>query len=445
MPAGTLTLTNNSAVVKGAGTAFNTELKAGDMIVSVVGGVTYTLPVKTVDSATQATLIKAYDGPTQAGASWSAVPRETLNAITAQLAAETAKALRSLNYDKQNWQQLFSGTGNITIKLPDGSEFTGPAWNSFTAALGNKANKGNNSDITALSGLKTAITLEQGGTGATTKEKARDNLGLGTAALGTIGANQNEVMIGGGWGLGGSYKGYKQVDTRNINDILPQVGERGIIALRNNSPISDNGPDWITPAWGPSIWCRTEDVYAIFNMASTENHLSVSCGSLRTGWGIHKVIWHSRNTTVDGNGFIKKAAPVTSIFRDGTYSNNEEAENVTCKRLDVGVYYVDGCLGFYNDNGWKFEVPKDENGNQLVWVDYKVNYDGSILFKTYHRLNDSPIKSLQNNIDGYSNGDPVDIPDGKFLMVRLNVPNSQFPEYVPDDSISQLLNESDVE
>ena len=141
MPAGTLTLTNNSAVVKGAGTAFNTELKAGDMIVSVVGGVTYTLPVKTVDSATQATLIKTYDGPTQAGAAWYAVPRDAMNFITAQLAAETAKALRGLNLDKNNWQQVFSGTGNITVTLPDGSTYTGPAWNSFITALNLKADK----------------------------------------------------------------------------------------------------------------------------------------------------------------------------------------------------------------------------------------------------------------------------------------------------------------
>lgn len=141
MPAGTLTLTNNSAVVKGAGTAFNTELKAGDFIVSVVGGITYTLPVKTVDSATQATLIKAYDGPTQAGAAWYAVPRDAMNTITAQLAAETAKALRGLNLDKNNWQQVFSGTGNITVTLPDGSTFTGPAWNSFISELNLKADK----------------------------------------------------------------------------------------------------------------------------------------------------------------------------------------------------------------------------------------------------------------------------------------------------------------
>ncbi|EMH4135257.1 tail fiber domain-containing protein [Serratia nevei] len=156
MPAGTLTLTNNSAVVKGTGTAFNTELKAGDFIVSVVGGVTYTLPVKTLDSATQVTLIKAYDGPTQAGAAWYAVPRDAMNAITAQLAAETAKALRGLNLDKENWQQVFSNTGNMTVKLPDGNTYSGPAWNNISASLNNKLDK----TISTAQEIKGSLSLQ---------------------------------------------------------------------------------------------------------------------------------------------------------------------------------------------------------------------------------------------------------------------------------------------
>lgn len=138
MSAGTITLTHNSAAVTGAGTAFTTDLKAGDIIASVVGGVTYTLPVKTVNSAASVTLIKNYDGPTQAGAAWYAIPRDAMNAITAQLAADTAQALRGLNYDKQNWQRVFSATGNVTVKLPDGSSFTGPAWGGIATTLDGK-------------------------------------------------------------------------------------------------------------------------------------------------------------------------------------------------------------------------------------------------------------------------------------------------------------------
>ncbi|SUX61395.1 Uncharacterised protein [Citrobacter koseri] len=134
MSAGTLTLTNNSAVVTGSGTAFTTELSAGDFIVVTVGGVPYTLPIKTVNSNTSLTLVSNYTGPTQSGAAWSAVPRVALNMVTAALVAQSAEALRGLNYDKQNWQSIFSGTGNVTVKLPDGSEWTGPAWNSFKSA-----------------------------------------------------------------------------------------------------------------------------------------------------------------------------------------------------------------------------------------------------------------------------------------------------------------------
>ena len=130
MSAGTLTLTTNSDTVSGSGTNFTAELAPGDFAVVVVGGITYTLPVKSVDSTTKLTLVSKYPGPSQNGLAWSAVPRATQNLITAALVAQATEALRGLNYDKQNWQQIFSSTGMATIKLPDGSEFTGPAWRS---------------------------------------------------------------------------------------------------------------------------------------------------------------------------------------------------------------------------------------------------------------------------------------------------------------------------
>ncbi|HCM9210687.1 TPA: tail fiber domain-containing protein [Enterobacter roggenkampii] len=196
MSAGTITLTNGSAIVGGSGTSFATELAAGDFIVSTVGGVPYTLPVKSVESNVQLTLVSSFTGPTQSDTAWSAVPRVALNMVTAALVAQSAEALRGLNYDKQNWQSIFSGNGNVTVTLPDGTKWTGPAWNSITTILSGKAAKGANDDITSLSGLTTALSLEQGGTGSTTESGARKNLGLGNSATRDVGSAAGTVAAG---------------------------------------------------------------------------------------------------------------------------------------------------------------------------------------------------------------------------------------------------------
>ena len=127
MSAGTLALTNKSDAVKGTGTTF-TEMKAGDFIVVSVGGTPYTLTVKSIASDTQLTLISKFTGPTQSGLAWYEVPREAQSLITAALATQTTEALRGQNLDKDNWQQVFSVSDDITVTLKDGSQFTGPSW-----------------------------------------------------------------------------------------------------------------------------------------------------------------------------------------------------------------------------------------------------------------------------------------------------------------------------
>lgn len=195
MSAGTINLKNGSAIVGGAGTSFATEIAAGDFIVSTVGGVPYTLPVKTVDSNTQVTLVSNFTGPTQSGAAWSAIPRVALNMVTAALVAQSAEALRGLNYDKQNWQQVYSAAGNITVKLPDGTTFTGPSWKYLSDNMATKSGG--------------AVPVNQGGTGATTRDAALSNLGITYVMSGTNSSvikigdiYQMDFLIGGGSALG---------------------------------------------------------------------------------------------------------------------------------------------------------------------------------------------------------------------------------------------------
>ncbi|HCR0802806.1 TPA: tail fiber domain-containing protein [Enterobacter roggenkampii] len=215
MSAGTITLTNGSAIVGGSGTSFATELAAGDFIVSTVGGVDYTLPVKSVESNTQLTLVSNFTGPTQSGAAWSAVPRVALNMVTAALVAQSAEALRGLNYDKQNWQQVYSAAGNITVKLPDGTTFTGPSWKYLSDNMATKSGG--------------AVPVNQGGTGSTTASGARTNLGLGNSATRDVGSAAGTVAAGDDSRLksvdgktGGGVIGHTYF--KIIQDILPANG-----------------------------------------------------------------------------------------------------------------------------------------------------------------------------------------------------------------------------
>lgn len=240
MSAGTIALTNNSANVTGTGTAFTTDLKAGDFVVVIVGGVTHTLGVKAITSATALTLVTAYGGPTATGNAWTAVPNATLVGITSQVAADVAKAIRGLNLDKANWQQVFSGTGTITVTLPDGSTYTGPAWNSITTSIGTKAAKGANTDITSLAGLTTALSIAQGGTGAKTAAAACTALGAaptsapvfsGTVAIEGTQLNLRASASSGGWpffitfmaGQGNNLP-YSRVYGENSGDITIATG-----------------------------------------------------------------------------------------------------------------------------------------------------------------------------------------------------------------------------
>ncbi|WP_425655326.1 phage tail fiber protein [Enterobacter roggenkampii] len=417
MSAGTIILTNGSAIVGGSGTSFATELAAGDFIVSTVGGVPYTLPVKTVDSNTQLTLVSNFTGPTQSGAAWSAVPRVALNMVTAALVAQSTEALRGLNYDKQNWQQVYSAAGNITVKLPDGTTFTGPSWKYLSDNMATKSGG--------------AVPVNQGGTGSTTASGARTNLGLGTSATKNTGKTSNDVMQPGMFGLGLA-NGAITTNSTNfsslVNDNFTTQGT-GLCAFRNDAQVTSGDTPFYP--YSPSLFFRTGDTFAVLHFHFNGGPIRAFAGRISETNLITstngRTLWDTNNTAVDSNGFIKHASPVVKIFTDGKYETNDESEGVTVTRLDVGQYLIEGCKALNSDAAWGgidggFEIPTDRNKQPLIWLDYEVNADGSVLVKTYHREHPSAPAFARNERDGLADGEPVDIPADQFVSVRVEMP-----------------------
>ncbi|WP_140231872.1 tail fiber domain-containing protein [Salmonella enterica] len=248
MSAGTLTLTNDTDAVTGSGTAFTAELAAGDFIVVTVGGIPYTLPVKTVNNNTSLTLVSVYTGPTQSGAAWSAVPRVALNMVTAALVAQSAEALRGLNYDKQNWQQFFTADGDVTITLPDTSQTTGPSAKKLINSVSDKAKKGNNSDITSLTGLTTPLSVAQGGTGGATPADAANNIGLGQKSspfFSQLNISTTGYAI---IGVQNTSRGATDVGARVSLEASVAANSRGSIIQKNNQNTPENQIESLLPS-----------------------------------------------------------------------------------------------------------------------------------------------------------------------------------------------------
>lgn len=407
MSAGTITLTNGSAIVGGSGTSFATELATGDFIVSTVGGVPYTLPVKSVESNAQLTLVSNFTGPTQAGAAWSAVPRVALNMVTAALVAQSAEALRGLNYDKQNWQQVYSAAGNITVKLPDGTTFTGPSWKYLSDNMATKSGG--------------SVPVNQGGTGSTTASGARKNLGLGNSATKDTGEGDNNVLAPGSFGVG----------SKNLPFIADIWDKSQGSRFCNVSPATSGGPGTFATGirlsdrnYGTASSPAGQQSFSALLIGGREIQFMSLIDGNDSGW---LKIYHSGNTTRASDGTLKAASPIVQLFGDGTCHLNDESEGCAVTRLSVGEYLIEGCEGLNSDAAWGgidggFDIPTDRNKQPLIWLDYKVNSDGSVLVTTYHRTHPSAPEFARNELAGLVDGDPVDIPSDQFVSVRVEMP-----------------------
>lgn len=186
----------------------------------------------------------------------------------------------------------------------------------------------------------------------------------------------------------------------------------------------------------------------------------VAVGSNRAAWiGISNFsgetvswasLWSSANTSVDANGFIKKASPIARLtgnpeamdsdYLDGfTLSGmaavNDEASGVKAERQAMGVYTVTGSLGLAKE-GWTIEVPQDINGNRLCFVEADTAEDGTITVRVSKRRFDIDTAAIVA-------GEPMDIPAGRWIDLRLEMPVSEVeesPEAVEENAALENVN-----
>ncbi|MDK9953236.1 phage tail protein, partial [Enterobacter ludwigii] len=226
------------------------------------------------------------------------------------------------------------------------------------------------------------------------------------------------VLQVGAFGLGA------EAPTIPANDANQIVGYNGFV-----SGAGAPGTNWVN-VYGPMLVMRRISAVAQVQVNSVGGLASryglVTDMTVNNGgaWCVH---WHDRNTTVDSSGFIKRASPIVKLFFDGSYETNDESEGCTVRRIDTGQYLIEGCHGLNAEAIWGgvdggFEIPSDRNKQPLVWLDYEVNADGSVLVKTYHRAHPEAPTFARNERQGISDGDPVDIPRDQFVSVRVEMP-----------------------
>jgi hypothetical protein len=289
------------------------------------------------------------------------------------------------------------------------------------------------------------VSIADGGTGAITAPLARTALGLGSAAVADVVANSADQTAGRAMTTGSNGIGGPSVNMTSVNNAW--LNPLGMMSLTTMTNWGGTTPTDVSGSL-PAHWNIISLGVGSGQVAAGSRKAVIAIQSFNVGSGapqcyvrtIHDtalspavMLYHTNNTTVDSNGFLKKASPVVKLYGDGGSETNEESEGATSERISEGVYKISGVLGFNSDDAWGgvdggIEIPTDKNKQPLIWVDYLLEEDGDLIIKTYHRTHPTSPVFAQNNINGYEDGQSIDIPAGRFVDLRVQMPEREETE-----------------
>lgn len=412
---GTVNTVSGSAIVRGTGTKFknnNPAINIGMTILIKSGTTNIPYMIKSVNSDTELVLAQ----PALATATNTTFSIHITEPDNNSDAARTMVAINSyVEYFLDAMNTWMTQTGQTKIEMPNGEIVTLDSINKMQGDIQNKADKST-----------TALQLFSGGVRAPYVDAIQGSDYFGLRAFNKtpsfylsfdgVGYNINVPIKQGTMMLAGDY-GLGMAGLREPSGVSCFYG----VASGSVAGFPSNGAGF------QSTYQQNRRAMLFVNTngdLQVRFSLSDSIVDTTTPW---RTVWSSNNTTTDPQGFIKKASPVININPDGTFTTNDESEGSTVTRVAQGEYLIKGVLGFNADAGWGgvdggIEIPLDVNKQPLIWVDSIVNEDGSILVKTYHRTHPNAPKFARNDIDGFNDGDPIDIPDGRFISVRVQMP-----------------------
>ena len=422
---GTVSTVSGSAIVSGTGTKWtvnNPAIRSGTIILIKNGNANFIYMVDRVNSDTELVISQPATF-TVKNTSYSINLTEpnsysdANNRMTA-IASDTTYFLRAMD-------QWMMNNGVVTVELSNGQKVTLDSIKKMQGDIGNKA------DLTLSKTQSFTSAIE-----ATTKLTSKSADGKTSISLTTSNAGGTNIELN-------SASGYNGIQIPKSSGTIMLVGDYGVgqKTLNTTGRLSDllltptGFWSYINPANMPKgVVTYGSCISTKYASDNFQNILLPNYGSdyiaiqrITNGEVSTVQLLSSNKFTVDSNGFYKRASPIIDINPDGTFTTNDESEGATVTRVAQGEYLIEGVLGFNSDAGWGgvdggIEIPLDVNKQPLIWVDSEVMEDGSILVRTYHRTHPNAPKFARNDIDGYKDGDPIDIPDGRFISVRVQMP-----------------------
>ena len=403
---GTISINGNTATGSGTNwTAPASQVRAGQTII-VMSNPVQLFQISSVNSATSMTVTPAAS-PALSGQKYGILVSDIISVDG--LAQAMSQLINEYDENIGAWETFASTSANqlVTVTI-NGTSLSIPP-------IGGLARKGANSDITELKGLSTALSIDQGGTGAKTKEAARTNLGLGSSATRDAYSTSGSMLAVGDFGVGSDGMNRIHQDAR--------VGAGFYRSLMSLGGIGDNVSLIEVPYDANTMY---QLIIPTILATNPKLYLRTLC-STATYNGQIVEFYSTGNTTKASDGTLKVASPVVKIFSDGSFHLNDESAGCTVTRINTGAYLIEGCMGLNADAAWGgidggFDIPTDRNKQPLIWLDYEVNADGSVLVKTYHRTHPEAPAFARNELQGINDGDPVDIPRDQFVSIRVEMP-----------------------